>query len=97
MPPRTEAHPRPAAAPCRVLSRLRNLPALRELTICDCTGMTVADLDGIAGASGLRRLVLGCFPNELLLYHRRLLRWLPSCTEAHFHDCDETPCQSSFF
>ena len=84
--------------PCAwVLSRLRHLPALRELTICDCSGMELGALDAIALAEGLTRLVLGRVPTPLLRYTRRLLRWLPRCTEAHFHDCDETPCQSSFF
>ena len=86
-----------SAAASRVLLRLRHLPALRDLTICDCSGMNVTGLDGIAGATELRRLVLGKFPQQLLLYTHRLLRWLPYCTEAHFHDCAETPCQSSFF
>jgi hypothetical protein len=75
---------------------MRNLPALRSLTVCDCTGMEVEALDGIALAAGLQRLVLGAFPTPLLRYTRRLLRCLPHCTEAHFHDCAETPCQSSF-
>lgn len=97
-PAATSLHTLVLDLPCDwVLSRLRHLPALQQLTICDCSAMNVADLDGIAGATQLRRLVLGKFPNELLLYYRRLLRWLPLCTEAHFHDCDETPCQSSFF
>ncbi len=80
-----------------MLSRLRHLPALRSLTVCDCTGMEVAALDGIALAGdSLQRLVLGRFPTPLLRYTRRLLRCLPHCTEAHFHDCAETPCQSGF-
>lgn len=80
-----------------MLARLRQLPALRDLTVCDCSDLDLAGLDGIAGAVELRRLVLGKFPQPLLLYTHRLLRWLPHCAVAHFHDCDETPAQSSFF
>ena len=97
-PAATNVHTLVLDVPCEwVLLWLRHLPALRELIICDCSGMNVTSLDGIAGATELRRLVLGKFPQQLLLYTRRLLRWLPFCTEAHFHDCAETPCQSSFF
>jgi hypothetical protein len=81
----------------RVMARLRCLPQLRSLTICDCTGMDEAALESIGRAAGLTRLVLGRLPTPLLRYTRRLLRTLPRCTEAHFHDCAETPCQSSFF
>jgi hypothetical protein len=82
----------------RLLSRLRQLPALRSLTICDCAELSVEGLDGIALAEGLTRLVLGRVPEPLLRYTRRLLRWLPRCAEAHFHtECLETPAQSSFF
>ncbi len=81
---------------CRVLSRLRHLQTLRSFTICDCSSLDEAAMSCISHAQGLQRLVLGRLPTPLLRYTRRLLRSLPLITEAHFHDCDETPCQSSF-
>lgn len=66
--------------------------------MCDCAALVPEQLDHIAACGdALRVLVLGRFPPPLLRYARRLLRALPRCEEAHFHDCVETPPQSSFF
>ncbi len=69
---------------------------LERLRICDCAALTVAHMQQLSAATSMQTLVLGAFPSELRTHVPRLLAALPRCTEAHFHDVTETPCDAGF-